>query len=193
VLDNAELEFGYRDSLLKRAGARYVVVSVTLELQRHGPLHSSYDALRQLLPAEAGPYSARQIADAVVQVRRSKLPDPAVLGNAGSFFKNPLVSADCFAQLQQRWGALPAYPQADGRVKLAAGWLIERAGLKGWRRGDAATHERQALVIVNHGKASGREIVALAREVRDKVQAQFEVELVPEVRILDRRADEVPL
>jgi UDP-N-acetylmuramate dehydrogenase len=123
---------------------------------------------------------ARAIFDAVVAVRRRKLPDPAVIGNAGSFFKNPIVSHEEHQALIARYPSLVGYPQPGGCVKLAAGWLIEAVGLKGATRGRAGVYEKQALVLVNRGGATGAEILAMAREVQDKVAAAFGVRLEPE-------------
>ncbi|NQD38392.1 UDP-N-acetylmuramate dehydrogenase [Permianibacter sp. IMCC34836] len=189
-----ELQLGYRDSVFKRAlKDQYLITEITLLLHRQAPLKTDYDSLAKELakqaaaPTSAQPKSgltARQVADAVMAVRRARLPDPAVLGNAGSFFKNPVVSNATANALLQRYPAMPHYPQPDGSVKLAAGWLIEQAGMKGIRRGQAGTHESQALVIVNLGAATGADLLAVAREVRDTVQQQFGVTLEPEVWII---------
>ena len=190
-----QLQFGYRDSFFKREGkSRFLISSVAFRLVRNAPLNTGYEALKQALAATPDDLiTAKRVAEAVIAVRQSKLPDPAKLGNAGSFFKNPVVDADLFESLQNRYVTVPHSPQTDGRIKLAAGWLIERAGLKGMRRGDAGVHELQALVIVNHGNASGQQLFDVAREVRDTVWQQFAIELEPEVRILNRRAEDVVL
>jgi UDP-N-acetylmuramate dehydrogenase len=124
------------------------------------------------------------ISDAVIRIRKSKLPDPAELGNSGSFFKNPTVSADVHAHLVANHPSAPGYPQPDGRVKLAAGWLIEQAGWKGFRRGDAGVHTKQALVLVNYGGATGPEIWQLAQDIVADVHARFGVLLEPEVNVI---------
>ncbi len=181
--------FGYRDSLFKsqRAGAD-VIVGVGLRLQRQGLLRTDYETLaRELASCPADQLNAMAVAEAVMRVRRARLPDPAQIGNAGSFFKNPVVDAQRAAQLLTAHPEMPVYRQDDGSVKLAAGWLIDRAGLRGVRRGQAGTHERQALVLVNHGGASGAELLALAREIRDVVRERFAVTLEPEVRIVGAR------
>lgn len=190
-----QLQFGYRDSFFKREGkGRFLISSVAFRLSRNAPLNTGYEALRQVLAATPEHLiTAKRVAEAVIAVRQSKLPDPVKLGNAGSFFKNPVLDAEVFNALQSRYEQVPNYPQADGRIKLAAGWLIERAGLKGMRRGDAGVHELQALVIVNHGQASGQQLFDVAREVRDTVWQQFSIALEPEVRILNRRAEDVVL
>ena len=182
----SELQFGYRDSVFKRAlKDRYVITAITLLLRRQAELKTSYDSLAKALATQPDlPLTAKRVAEAVMAVRRARLPDPAVLGNAGSFFKNPVVSAELAAELQKVQPTMPAHPQQDGTVKLAAGWLIEQAGMKGIRRGQAGTHEHQALVLVNHGGATGAEVLAVAREVQAAVLQKFAVTLEPEVWIV---------
>ncbi|WP_236593708.1 UDP-N-acetylmuramate dehydrogenase [Burkholderia gladioli] len=182
--DAAACAFGYRDSVFKQAARdRFAIVSVTFRLPKRWTPRCNYAdvsrefAARGIAPAEATP---RDVFDAVVAIRRAKLPDPAVLGNAGSFFKNPVIEAGQFAALQQREPDLVSYPQPDGRVKLAAGWLIDRCGWKGRALGAAAVHDRQALVLVNRGGATGAEILALARAIQADVRARFGVELEAE-------------
>ena len=128
--------------------------------------------------------SLRNIREAVCAIRRSKLPDTAVLGNAGSFFKNPVVEAAVAERLRTDYPALPLYPAAEGRMKLAAGWLIEQAGMKGHREGCVGVHDRQALVLVNYGDATGGEVLALAHKVQEAVRAKFGVEIAAEVNVL---------
>jgi UDP-N-acetylmuramate dehydrogenase len=177
--DAAACRFGYRDSFFKGAGrGRFMITSVTFRLPKIWRASCGYADLARALAeqgvAEPGP---TDIFNAVVAVRRAKLPDPAVVGNAGSFFKNPVVSAADHAALQAREPGLVAYPQADGGVKLAAGWLIDQCGWKGQARGRAAVHERQALVLVNRGGASGADVLALARAIQDDVAGRFGVRL----------------
>jgi UDP-N-acetylmuramate dehydrogenase len=181
-----ELQMGYRDSVFKRSlKDRYVLTELTLLLHREAELRIGYDSLaRELAKQPDLPLDAMRVAQAVMAVRRARLPDPAVLGNAGSFFKNPVLSAGQAQSLQATYPDMPVYPQADGTVKLAAGWLIEQAGMKGISRGRAGTHEQQALVIVNRGGAAGTELLAVAREVRATVQEKFSVLLEPEVWIV---------
>jgi UDP-N-acetylmuramate dehydrogenase len=184
VLDAAQCRFGYRDSFFKREGRdRFAITAVTFRLPKRWTPRADYaDIARAMDSSEAGRGSAtpRAIFDAVVAVRRAKLPDPAVLGNAGSFFKNPVVDAAMFEALRAREPQLVSYPQADGRVKLAAGWLIDRCGWKGRAMGAAAVHERQALVLVNRGGATGAAILALARAIQDDVRTRYGVQLEPE-------------
>lgn len=180
----ADCAFGYRESVFKTTERdRWVIVRVAFRLERSAPVSVSYGALESTL-LEAGhrpPFTRRQVADAVIAVRRSKLPDPAVLGNAGSFFKNPVVSAEQHAALLAEHPDIAAYPLPDGTVKLAAGWLIDRAGWKGHDRGTHGVHDRQALVLVNRGGAQGEEVWQLSAEIQEDVRARFGVELEREV------------
>ncbi|MGF6263536.1 UDP-N-acetylmuramate dehydrogenase [Paraburkholderia youngii] len=192
-LDANACRFGYRDSFFKREGReRFVITSVTFRLPKAWQPRAGYADLARELAARgpaasqgkadgAAPQpTAQAIFDAVVAVRRAKLPDPLELGNAGSFFKNPVIDAAQFEALKRREPEIVSYPQADGRVKLAAGWLIDRCGWKGRAMGAAAVHERQALVLVNRGGASGTEVLALARAIQHEVFEQFGVELEAE-------------
>ncbi len=182
-----QCRFGYRDSFFKRAGkGRFVIVSVDLRLSR-GPhrLSTSYGAIEaELLSRRISDPTPADVAEAVIAIRRRKLPDPSVLGNSGSFFKNPLIPTGHFEKLRESFPDLPGYPQGDGQVKVPAGWLIEKCGLKGYRKGDAGVHQHQALVLVNYGKASGAELLRLSRLVQDTVLKAFGIELQPEVNIL---------
>ncbi|WP_144111958.1 UDP-N-acetylmuramate dehydrogenase [Paraburkholderia sp. BCC1886] len=177
--------FGYRDSFFKREGRdRFVITSVTFRLPKHWQPRAGYADLARELAAsgheEGSPPAAQAIFDAVVAVRRAKLPDPLQLGNAGSFFKNPVVEAAQFEALKLKEPEVVSYAQPDGRVKLAAGWLIDRCGWKGRAIGAAAVHERQALVLVNRGGASGADVLALAQAIQRDVLARFGVELEAE-------------
>ncbi|MFC3625654.1 UDP-N-acetylmuramate dehydrogenase [Vogesella amnigena] len=187
VLDNAACRFAYRDSIFKQELAGQVLVTaVRFRLQRSFSPRIGYGDLHQQLAAMgAGEEpSAQQVSAAVIAIRQSKLPNPAELGNAGSFFKNPVVSQTEADALLARFPTLPHYPQADGSVKLAAGWLIDQAGLKGYRDGDAGVHARQALVLVNHGQASGSQMWALAQKVQHSVRERYGVLLEPEPIVL---------
>jgi UDP-N-acetylmuramate dehydrogenase len=178
----ADCAFGYRDSVFKNALAgRRIVLDVTFALPRDWrPVIGYADVANELAARCLEMPSARDVFDAVVAIRRRKLPDPSTIGNAGSFFKNPIVSRDKRAELIAKFPSLVSYPLAGGRYKLAAGWLIDAAGLKGVTRGRAGIYEKQALVLVNRGGATGHEILALAHEVQDKVQQKFGVKLEPE-------------
>ena len=179
-------EFGYRDSVFKRRYRdQFVITDVSFRLNKKPVFETSYGAIRQELE-EMGvtDLSIKAVSDAVIRIRSSKLPDPAVIGNAGSFFKNPSVPDEQFRALKTDHPGLVAYENPDGTHKLAAGWLIEQCGWKGVRRGDAGCHEKQALVLVNYGEASGEEIYRLAMEIRASVLEKFAVELETEVNIV---------
>lgn len=180
--DAAACRFGYRDSYFKNEGrSRYAIVAVTVRLPKRWQACADYaDVRRELGERGIAAPAAQDIFDAVVAIRRAKLPDPAQIGNAGSFFKNPVVSAERAAALAAREPQLVSYAQPDGRVKLAAGWLIDQCGWKGRSLGAAGVHPRQALVLVNRGGASGAEVLALAQAIRDSVRARFGVELEAE-------------
>jgi len=175
--------FSYRDSFFKREPmGRWLIVSVRLRLPKPWAPVLSYPDLRDhpALKTAGGGLGPRQVFEAVCDIRRRKLPDPAVLGNAGSFFKNPVVSQARHESLNRQYPDLVAYPQADGRYKLAAGWMIDRAGWKGRRMGPVGVHERQALVLVNHGGATAADIERLAGAIRDDVLEKFGVLLEQE-------------
>ena len=175
--DRAACAFGYRDSFFKRAGrGRFMITSVVFRLPKAWTPRADYADVARALEAAAKP-DAKAIFDAVVAVRRAKLPDWTVLGNAGSFFKNPVVSATAFETLKQREPGVVSYSQADGQVKLAAGWLIDQCGWKGRGIGGAAVHDRQALVLVNRGGATGAQVLELAEAIKRDVLARFGVDL----------------
>ena len=183
--DNAACRFGYRDSVFKQEGwsqsGRFVVTDVTFRLPKRWEALLRYgDIANELTARGIVDATAPQIAEAVIAVRRRKLPDPAVLPNTGSFFQNPVVGAASGATLLARFPDMPNYPQADGRVKLAAGWLIEQAGWKGRDLGPVGMYEKQALVLVNRGGATGRDVLELMLAVQRDVREQFGVELLPE-------------
>lgn len=182
-LTNTDCRFAYRDSLFKREGrGRYVITSVVFKLAERFTPRTAYGDLADVLAASCPgrEITAADVSDAVCRIRRAKLPDPALLGNAGSFFKNPAVPAGKAAALAAAHPALPRYPQRDGTVKLAAGWLIEQCGLKGRSIGGAAVHDKQALVLVNTGRATAADVAALAALVQNTVAERFGVELESE-------------
>ena len=184
VFDREACEFAYRDSIFKQSGERYVVLSMTLDLQQDWQPNLAYPALRDALAATPNP-APRAVFEAVCAIRRSKLPDPAVLGNAGSFFKNPLVSREKYQALLAEIPDLPSYPVAEEQlVKLPAAWLLDRLGWKGRQRGRAAVHDRHALVLVNPGEASGEDLLLLAQAMSSSVLERFGIALEPEVRII---------
>jgi UDP-N-acetylmuramate dehydrogenase len=182
----ADCAFGYRESVFKRKyKGQYIITHVTYRLRKTPEFHISYGAIQQELERMgAQELSIRAVADAVISIRKSKLPDPAVIGNAGSFFKNPEIPAETFAALKLQFPDIIGYPTSSGMVKLAAGWLIERAGWKGFRKGDAGVHAKQALVLVNYGQATGDEIFQLSEKILHSIDAQFGVQLEREVNII---------
>jgi UDP-N-acetylmuramate dehydrogenase len=174
----ADCAFGYRDSVFKQQPERWVILRVRFALSRSAKVHLDYGPVRQRL-AEQGILDPRpkDVSAAICSIRREKLPDPAELGNAGSFFKNPVVPTAVLESIRREHPDVVAYPQADGLYKLAAGWLIERAGWKGYREGDAGVHRLQSLVLVNHGGASGKQLHALAQRIQGDIQSRFGVAL----------------
>lgn len=181
VFTAADCGFGYRDSVFKRNPGRWLVTAVRFRLpKRWAPVTRYADVARELDSQGVTQPTALQVSDAVIAIRRRKLPDPAVIGNAGSFFKNPVVDAATHARLAASHPAMPAYPQADGSVKLAAGWLIEQAGWKGRDLGPVGCYERQALVLVNRGGAIGADVRRIAAAIQAEVQARFGVHIEPE-------------
>jgi UDP-N-acetylmuramate dehydrogenase len=186
VLSNEECRFGYRTSIFKQdLRHRVVITSVLLRLSKEPCINLSYPALAQAvahLPAHS--LTVRDISDAVCSVRRSKLPDPADVGNAGSFFKNPEVPREVFERIKVDYPQLPSYPTQPGFVKLPAGWLIEQCGWKGRKIGNAGTYPLQALVLVNYGGASGSDVLAVAHAIQHDVQERFGITIEPEVNIL---------
>jgi UDP-N-acetylmuramate dehydrogenase len=178
--------FGYRDSIFKSAEKdRYIILNVTFILRKTPVLHTSYGAIREELK-KMGIQSPtiQDVSQAVIRIRRSKLPDPAEIGNAGSFFKNPVVDQAKFLSLSAKNPDMPAYPHEDQSVKLAAGWLIEQCGWKGYRKGDAGVHKDQALVLVNYGRATGREILELSEKIEASVRRKFGIGLEREVNVI---------
>jgi UDP-N-acetylmuramate dehydrogenase len=185
ALDNAACAFAYRDSIFKHDRDRYIVTAVRFTLPRSHALTLDYAGLREELArrgvTRATPY---HVAETVQALRMRKLPDPALIGNAGSFFKNPLVDPARAAELKRENPAMTQWPTPDGRIKLSAAWLIESCGFKGLRERDAGISNRHAQVLVNHGQASGSELWAFAQRVVANVESRFGVHLDPEPRII---------
>jgi UDP-N-acetylmuramate dehydrogenase len=192
-----DCRFGYRDSIFKGPyKGRFIILSVTFRLNKTPVFHTAYGAIREELERMGvQELSIQAISQAVVHIRTSKLPDPAQIGNAGSFFKNPTIPSMHFANLQTMFPGIVGYPEAstggaptagasDGTTKLAAGWLIEQCGWKGYRHGDAGVHTRQALVLVNYGHATGQELYDLSEEILRSVHEKFGVTLEREVNIV---------
>lgn len=186
---NADCCYGYRDSRFKHDWRNaYLITHVTYQLtpaSRHPELHTHYGNIAAELERrgieQPTPAQLRQV---VIDIRQAKLPDPGVMGNAGSFFMNPVVPAAQYEALRTAHPGLPCYPTPDGNVKIPAGWLIEQAGWKGRQLGPAAVHDRQALVLVNTGGAKGSDIVALCRAIQKDIREKYGIELQPEVNIL---------
>lgn len=185
TLSNKDCDFGYRDSIFKHQfKSHFLITQVELALPKHWQPNLSYGPLQKLKNP-----SAEQIFETVCQVRQTKLPDPEQLGNAGSFFKNPVVNAQQFEQLQQLDPDIPHYPQAGGHVKIAAGYLIDQAGLKGACYKNAQVHQNQALVLVNQGGATGEQVCYLAATVRQQVFERYQIRLSPEVRFIGKTGE----
>lgn len=182
-----DCQFGYRESVFKREyKGRFIILSVTLRLSRDPVFHTEYGAIQEeLARMNVRELSIRAVSAVVTRIRTAKLPDPAVIGNAGSFFKNPTIPNEQFAALKTGFAGIIGYPDpAGGMTKVAAGWLIEQCGWKGYRRGDAGVHERQALVLVNYGAATGREIYDLSEDILSSVELKFGITLEREVNII---------
>jgi UDP-N-acetylmuramate dehydrogenase len=182
-----DCHFGYRDSIFKgEYKGRFIILSVTFRLNKIPVFHTAYGAIREELERMGvHDLSIQAISQAVVNIRTSKLPDPAQIGNAGSFFKNPSIPSIHFEYLQTQFPNIVGYPEGEGTtIKLAAGWLIEQCGWKGYRHGDAGVHTRQALVLVNYGHTTGHELYDLSEEILRSVHEKFGVTLEREVNII---------
>lgn len=186
TFDKNACEFGYRTSVFKTmAKGRYIILSVTFRLSKQAKIDTTYGAISTELEKQGiDKPGIADVAKAVSDIRRSKLPDPKVIGNAGSFFKNPTISAFEYYRMADEHRSLVAYNLNNGYYKLAAGWLIEQCGWKGFRKGDAGVHAHQALILVNYGNATGQDILNLANEIIASVDNKFGVTLEPEVNIL---------
>ncbi|GAA5520403.1 UDP-N-acetylmuramate dehydrogenase [Aliifodinibius salicampi] len=181
-----ECEFGYRDSIFKRAlKGKFAITKIVLKLSKRPEINSSYGAIQsELERRNINEPTIRDISDIVISIRNDKLPNPEALGNAGSFFKNPIVEAEKFEKLKQSYPQIPGYEISENEIKVPAGWLIEEAGWKGKKIGNTGTYRQQALVIVNHGGATAEEILNLAAKIQESVREKFEIDLVPEVNII---------
>ncbi len=179
-----ECNYSYRHSLFKQPGMKhFALTEVVIRLSKSGIPNLSYRGLAEQLARSSSPCTLLTVRQAVIDLRRSKLPDPAELGNAGSFFTNPFVPSAQAEALKLRYPLLPVYPTADGRVKLSAGWLIEQCGWKERSMGDAAVYEKQALVLINRGHATGADIYHLSEEIIRSVEERYGVHLVREVNV----------
>lgn len=185
--EKEDCKFGYRDSYFKKKGkGRYLVTSVALRLSKKQELNLSYGAIRQtmldlgLTPDKA---SIADVSRIVEQIRRSKLPDPEQMGNSGSFFKNPIIPTEKYDKLAAKFDGMPGYKSGEG-IKVPAGWLIEQCGFKGQRSGNVGVYDRQALVLINYGGATGREVFELSEQIREEVRRKFDIDLKHEVNII---------
>lgn len=182
-----DCQFGYRDSFFKNEGKdKYVITSVTLQLtKRNHKIHTTYGAIAAELKEKGiSDPDIKDVSNAVIAIRQSKLPDTKVLGNSGSFFKNPILSASEFHTFTKAHSNAPFYTISENAYKIPAGWLIEQAGYKGKRFGDAGIHKNQALVLVNYGNATGKEIIDLAYKIIEAVEKKFGIRIAPEVNII---------
>ncbi len=181
----SDCAFGYRESVFKKQYAhQFVILNITYRLRKQPVFHTNYGAIEtELEKMGVTELSIKAISDAVINIRSSKLPDPKITGNAGSFFKNPVIPVTQYTQLKEAYPAIPGYPAPDGSIKTAAGWLIEQCGWKGYRKGDAGCYDKQALVLVNYGKAKGQEIFDLSSAIIKSVADKFGILLEREVNI----------
>lgn len=186
TFSNVECEFGYRSSVFKTtAKGKYIITSVLFKLTRKDHvLHTNYGAINEALSKRGiTEPTIQDVSTAVIDIRSQKLPNPKELGNSGSFFKNPVVPGNLLQELLAAYPQMPHYPVSNGEYKIPAGWLIENAGLKGFREGDAGVHKNQALVLVNYGSASGKDILNLSKKIQQEIRHKFKIELEPEVNI----------
>ena len=179
MFSNSLCEFGYRESVFKgKHKGKYIILSVTFKLKVDGEVDIKYGAIGQQLKAkDISVPSAKDVSDAVIAIRKSKLPDPSLIGNSGSFFKNPIILKSHFNRLKKSYPALPSYPVDDFKVKVPAAWLIENAGWKGKTMGAYGVHKKQALVLVNYGQATGNDILNLSFKIKDSVKEKFDIEI----------------
>lgn len=187
TFSNEECQFGYRNSIFKNdAKGKYILTSVSFELTKNiHQLNTSYGAIEMALKEKnISTPTIKDVSDAVISIRQSKLPDPKEIGNSGSFFKNPVISTSLFKELQEEHSTIPSYKVSDLEIKVPAGWLIEQCGFKGKTFGEAGVHKNQALVLVNYGNALGMEIYELALKIKQAVFEKFKIQLEIEVNII---------
>ncbi|WP_456464111.1 UDP-N-acetylmuramate dehydrogenase [Lutibacter sp.] len=185
IFTKDECNFGYRNSIFKNElRGKYIIVNVTFKLTKNNhKLTTSYGAISSYLKSKETP-TIKDISDAVIAIRQSKLPNPKEIGNSGSFFKNPIISKIHFKTLKENYPEVPHYIINDNEIKIPAGWLIEQCGFKGQRFGDTGVHSKQALVLVNYGNATGKEILSLAKKIQQKVKKTFNIEIEIEVNVI---------
>lgn len=185
IFKNEDCNFGYRNSIFKNElKGKYIIVNVTFKLTKNNHnTNTSYGAIKEFLKHKKIP-SIKDISDAIITIRNSKLPNPEEIGNGGSFFKNPVIANKSFNLLQDKFSEIPYYKVSETEIKIPAGWLIEQCGFKGKRFGDAGVHSKQALILVNYNNATGTEIYNLAKNIQQKVKETFKIELEIEVNII---------
>jgi UDP-N-acetylmuramate dehydrogenase len=187
TIEGFECQFAYRDSIFKKLFKnRFIITSIVYKLDKFPEYVLNYSNLKAETE-KLGAINLRNIRQTVIHIRESKLPDPAVLGNAGSFFKNPIVTTSLAEDMLDNYPAMPHYPATEGKIKLAAGWLIEQCGWKGFRRGDVGVHDQQALVLINYGNATGQEIYDLSEEIKLSVLDKFDIYLEREVNVIGEK------
>ena len=182
-----DCRFGYRESIFKQeAKNQYIITSVVFKLTKHNhKINTSYgDITKELALQNVTVPTLKDVSNAVIAIRQSKLPDPKILGNSGSFFKNPVISRSHFEKVQAQFPEIKFFEVSPTEVKVPAGWLIEQAGYKGFRKGDAGVHKNQALVLVNYGSATGQDILALSREVQQAVFDKYSIAIEAEVNVI---------
>lgn len=186
IFNHADCQFGYRESVFKHAlKGKYFITSVRLRLQKKPVVHIAYGAIKDVLAAaQITNPTVKDVSQAVISIRKSKLPDPAALGNAGSFFKNPEIDVAQYEALKNDYPSIPGYPTTPGKIKVPAGWLIEQCGWKGKVVGNTGAHKDQALVLVNYSNATGAEIMQLAHNIQKSVQDKFGIQINPEVNLV---------
>ncbi len=188
TFSNEDCKFGYRNSIFKNTHKEKIILtSIGFKLtKKNHKLNTSYGAIEtELISKKITTPSLKNISDAVISIRKRKLPDPKEIGNSGSFFKNPVIAIHHFLTLKKEYPMIPSYPISDTEIKIPAGWLVEKIGFKGKRFGDAGVHNKQALVLVNYGNASGDEIYELAKRIQKEVLNKFKVALEIEVNIIE--------
>ena len=185
TLSNVDCDFRYRDSIFKnKLKDKIIITEVIFKLSREAQQNTKYGAILEELQNLELEISTANISKAVISIRERKLPNPKELGNSGSFFKNPIINNTQFSELQKKFSEIVGYKNSETETKIAAGWLIEQCGWKGYRKGDAGVHKNQALVLVNYGNAKGEEIIALAKEIQQSVKDKFGIKIHPEVNII---------
>lgn len=185
TFSNADCQFAYRYSIFKgELKGQYIICHVTFKLSKHPQFNTSYGAIEEELKAMGASKSLESVSQSVINIRQRKLPNPKDIGNSGSFFKNPTIPKAKFEQIKTQFPNIVGYPNGEQSVKVAAGWLIDHAGWKGYRKGDAGVHKNQALVLVNYGTAQGNEILTLSKNIQKSIQETFGIELEAEVNIL---------